>query len=181
MLRFLIRRLLLGALVVWMISVVVFAIFYLDPAGPDAVARRIGGKAATPQILAQIKHRLYLDHSVPQQYWHFAIRLLHGDLGYDYYNSQPVTTIVKQAFPISFWLAAGAAILWVSMGVLTGILSAVRPRTLMDRAFTTMALFFYSFPTFVLGLILLLVLYYQLTIHHAGFFPPGGYTNLTAN
>jgi peptide/nickel transport system permease protein len=181
MVRFLIRRLLLGVLVVWLISMVVFAIFYLDPAGPDAVARRIGGKAATPLILAQIKHRLYLDHSVPAQYGHWVWGLLHGDLGFDYYNSVPVTTIIKQAFPISFWLATGAAILWVSMGVLSGILSAVRPRTLLDRAFTTLALFFYSFPTFVLGLILLLVFYYELTIHHAGFFPPSGYINLTDN
>ena len=51
------------------------------------------------------------------------------------------------------------------MGVLSGVLSAVRARSVADRTFTVLALFFYSMPTFVLGLLLLLVFYYELTIH----------------
>jgi peptide/nickel transport system permease protein len=78
-------------------------------------------------------------------------------------------------------LALGSSVIWLALGLGSGILSAVRPRTLMDRGFTTLALFFYSFPTFVLGLLMLLLLYYELTIHGIHFFPPDGYVGLTSN
>ena len=68
-------------------------------------------------------------------------------------------------------LVIGAAIIWVVLGVLSGVLSAVRNRSFADRAFTGLALFFYSMPTFVLGLLLLLVFYYELTIHGIHSFP----------
>ncbi len=60
--------------------------------------------------------------------------------------------------------------------MLSGVLSAVRARSLTDRTFTGLALFFYSMPTFVLGLLLLLVFYYEFTIHGIHFFPGSGYT-----
>jgi peptide/nickel transport system permease protein len=68
------------------------------------------------------------------------------------------------------------------MGLLSGILSAVRPRTLLDRSFTGLALFFYSLPTFVLGSLLLLTLFYDLT-KYAGidWFPATGYVPFTDN
>jgi peptide/nickel transport system permease protein len=72
-------------------------------------------------------------------------------------------------------LIVGAAVLWLLLGTLAGVLSALYPRTLADRAITMMALFFYSIPNFVLGLLLLLVLYYFLTIHGFPFFPAAGY------
>src|SRR5205823_768698 len=78
-------------------------------------------------------------------------------------------------------LALGAAVLWLFMGMASGIWSAIRPRSLLDRAFTFTALFFYSMPTFVLGLVLLLSLYYELTIHHIAIFPAGNYVNFTDN
>ena len=65
------------------------------------------------------------------------------------------------------------------IGVLTGVLSAVRARSLADRTFTGLALFFYSMPTFVLGLLFLLCFYYELTIHGIALFPGSGYTSFT--
>ncbi|HEU5034799.1 MAG TPA: ABC transporter permease [Mycobacteriales bacterium] len=188
MARFLVRRVLLGALVLWLVSLVVFAIFFVDPAGPDALAHRLAGKNATVQMVAQVKHRLGLDQSVPVQYWHFLWGssqqngLLKGSLGYSFQNGVSVNSIVKQAFPITLSLAIGAAILWLAMGLLSGILSAVRPRTMLDRTFTGIALFFYSLPTFVLGSLLLLSLYYYLTKYaHLQWFPATGYVNFTDN
>ena len=61
----------------------------------------------------------------------------------------------------------------------SGVYSAVRPRSLLDRLFTGIALFFYSMPTFVLGLLLVLFLYYELTIHGHAWFPGSGYTPFT--
>jgi peptide/nickel transport system permease protein len=98
--------------------------------------------------------------------------LLHGNLGYSFYHGQSVNSVLKAAFPITLSLVIGAAIIWVVLGVLTGILSAVKSRTFADRLFTGLALLFYSMPTFVLGLLLLLIFYYELTIHGIHAFPP---------
>ncbi len=99
---------------------------------------------------------------------------LHGNLGYSFYHQQSVNSVIASAFPITLSLVIGAAILWIIMGVLSGVLSAVRARSLMDRTFTLLALIFYSMPTFVLGLLLLLVFYYELTIHGIHAFPGRG-------
>ena len=133
--------------------------------GGQLVARTLAGKAATPQIVAEVSHRLLLDKPLWVQYGHFLWLLLHGNLGYSYYHDQSVNSILAAAFPITLSLVVGAAILWIVMGVLTGVLSAVRARSVPDRTFTGLALLFYSMPTFVLGLLLLLVFYYQFTIH----------------
>src|SRR5699024_2433861 len=62
-----------------------------------------------------------------------------------------------------------------------GVVSAIKPRTFPDRGMTTFALFFYSFPTFLLGLTLLYFLYFQLTLAGYEIFPPGGYVSPTDN
>jgi peptide/nickel transport system permease protein len=184
--RFLVRRVLLGVLVMFCVTVIVFGLFFVDPAGPQSVARRLAGKSADPAVVHRILIRLHLTQPLVKQYWYFIwgsphqAGLLRGSLGYDYYHQVSVNTIIKQAAPVTFWLAVGASILWLTMGVSSGIVSAVRPRSFIDRAFTTLALFFYSFPTFVLGLLLLLFLYFDLTTK-AGltWFPAEGYTPLT--
>jgi len=188
MTRFLIRRILLGALVLWIVTIIVFGIFFWSPSGSDAVAHRLAGKNATEAMVRLVKHRLGLDDSIVVQYWHFLWGssrqdgLLKGSLGYSFQNGTSVNAQIKDAFPITLSLALGAAVLWLIMGLLSGILSAVRPRTLLDRSFTGLALFFYSLPTFVLGSLMLLFLFYDLT-KHAGlaWFPATGYVNLTDN
>src|SRR4051794_3622912 len=197
MARFLVRRILLALLVMWMVTVVVFAIFFVNPNGPDSVAHRLAGRQATPQSIALIRARLHLDAPVVKQYWYFLFGQPHDpentglvpingsgfhspNLGHDYYNEVSVNHIIVEAFPITFSLAIGAAVLWLAMGLLSGVLSAVRPRTVMDRSFTFLALFFYSFPTFVLGAVLLLVFFYYFTKNFGiTFFPAGTYVPFT--
>jgi peptide/nickel transport system permease protein len=178
MLRFLARRTLQGLIVIWLVTVIVFLIFYVGPGSAD-VARALAGRTASPETVALISHRLLLDRPWYEQYWHFFTQLLHGNLGYDYYHDQSVAEIIKQAFPISFSLLLGAAPLWLALGVGSGVFASVRPRSLLDRLATAVALFFYSMPTFVLGLLLVLILYYELTIHGHAWFPPSGYTPFT--
>jgi peptide/nickel transport system permease protein len=180
MARFLIRRILQGLLVLWLMTVGVFIIFYVGP-GPAAVARTLAGREATPEVVAQVSHRLLLDQPLWVQYGHFLWLLLHGNLGYSFYHGQSVNSILAAAFPITLSLVLGAAVLWIVMGVLSGVLSAVRARSLADRTFTGLALIFYSMPTFVLGLLLLLVFYYELTIHGIHAFPGSGYTKFTVS
>ncbi len=180
MVRFLVRRVLLGVFVMFVVTIVVFIIFFVGPGSAD-VARTLAGREATPKTVALVAHRLLLDRPIYVQYWHFLDGLLHGNLGYSYYHGQPVTTILKQAFPVTLSLALGAAVIWLVLGVLSGVLSAVRNRSFWDRTVTVLALFFYSMPSFVLGLLLLYVFYYQFTLAGIHLFPGAGYTYLTAN
>jgi peptide/nickel transport system permease protein len=176
MLRFLIRRTAQGLLVLWLITIVLFALFFVVPSN---VARTLAGRQASPQTVALIQHRLGLDLPLWRQYLGWIGRALHGDLGYDYYHQVPVTTIIANAVPITLSLVLGAAILWLAIGVFNGVVSAIRPRSFIDRALTAFALFFYSMPTFLLGLLLLYFLYFQLTLAGITLFPPGGYVPLS--
>jgi len=177
--RFLTFRIGQAILVLWASSVVVFLLFFVGP-GPDAVARTFAGRLATPARLAQIKHDLRLDEPIYQQYLHWVGNLLHGNLGYDYYKGQSVNSVVAAALPATASLVIGAAILWLAYGVFSGVISAVRPRTFLDRGFTLSALVFYSMPTFVLGLGLIWIFAYKLS-SVTKFFPFHGYVPLTAN
>jgi peptide/nickel transport system permease protein len=180
MVRFLVRRLLTGLLVIWLISVIVFALFFI---APHDVAQLLLGKfaAQNQQLVQSVTHQLGLDQPIVVQYGHFISRLLHGDLGYSSDSHQPVTTLIAQAFPVTASLALGAAVIWLVFGVLIGTLSATRPRGLLDRGATLFALAGLSFPTFVLGLLLLFVFFYQLHLAGVDLFPGGGYVPLTTS
>src|SRR6478735_8010614 len=176
MARFLVRRIALGVLVMWLITVAVFALFFV---APNNVARTLAGRQATPETVALISHRLGLDQPVWKQYLDFLGKALRGDLGYDYYHQVPVTEIIGAALPITLSVVVGGAIIWIVLGVTNGVLSAIHPRSFTDRSLTAFSLFFYSMPTFLLGLLLLYVLYYQLTVAGYPIFPPGGYAPLS--
>jgi peptide/nickel transport system permease protein len=196
-LRFLVRRILLGLLVLWIVSFFVFFMFFkLNTSGPRSVAGRLCGKQCSAKQIDAIEKRLHLDAPVGNQYWYFLFGypgqseegglprnrgVLHGDLGYSFISQRSVNSVIKDAFPVTLSLTVGAAVLWLGMGLFSGIWSAIRPRSMLDRTFTFTALFFYSMPTFVLGVLLLLLLYYQLTIHGYAWFPAQGYEPFTAN
>lgn len=176
MLRFLVRRTLLGLFVLWLITMLTFALFFI---APNNVARTLAGRQASPETVAAIAERLGLDQPLWKQYVDFVWNALHGDLGYDYYYQLPVTDIIFDALPVTLSLALGAAVIWMLLGVTNGVLSAVYPRSFLDRGLTTFAVFFYSFPSFVLGLVLLYFLYYRLTLAGFDWLPPGGYAPIT--
>jgi peptide/nickel transport system permease protein len=179
--RFLIRRTIQGLFVMWLMTVTVFLIFFVGP-GPGAVARTLAGKEATPQVVADVARRLLLNRPIYVQYGHFIWQLLHGNLGYDYYHDQSVNSILAAALPITLSLVVGASVIWLFLGVMAGVVSAVKTRSFSDRMVTGLALFFYSMPSFVLGLLLILLLYYELTIHHVSIFPaPGTWVTFTKN
>jgi peptide/nickel transport system permease protein len=176
MLKFLVVRTLTGLFVLWLITVAVFALFFVAPSN---VARTLAGRQATPQTVALINHRLGLDRPLWKQYLSFLDNALHGNLGYDYYHQEPVTTIINQAIPITLSLAVGAAIIWLLLGVYNGVVSATHPRGVRDRSLTVMSLVFYSMPSFVLGLTALYFLYFRLTLAGHAWFPSGGYVPLS--
>jgi peptide/nickel transport system permease protein len=176
MVRFLARRILLGLVVLWAITGLVFVMFFVAPSN---VARLIAGRQATPETVALVKHRLGLDRPVLDQYGSYMWNLLHGDVGYSFYSSTSVRSLIWQRVPVTFSLAVGAAVLWLLIGVLSGVLAATRPRSLADRAVTVAALVFYSMPAFLLGLIFLYFLFFRLHLAGIKVFPGSGYVALT--
>jgi peptide/nickel transport system permease protein len=175
MIRLLIRRLVSGVIVLWIISVAVFALFFI---APHNVARAIAGRQATPQTVADVAARLGLNRSILDQYGSFAWNLLHGNLGYSYYNSEAVTSLVGSRIGVTISLTLGGAVLWLVIGISTGVLAATHPRSLIDKGATFFAVFFYSMPTFLLGLILLYFLFFQLHLAGIPWFPGSGYVSI---
>ena len=178
MIRFLVRRILLGALVMLMVMVAVFLLFFSGD--PHTVARTLAGRQATPATVNMVYHNLGLDRPIYKQFWSFLKNAAQGNLGQDYYHQVPVTTILKQDAPVTISLVLGAAVIWFLIGVASGVYSAVKPRSIADRSFTTLALFFYSIPVFVLGYVLIYIFFYILTTHgNHQWFPASGYVSIS--
>jgi peptide/nickel transport system permease protein len=90
-----------------------------------------------------------------------------------------VRSLIWERLPVTLSLAVGAAVLWLVIGVSSGVLAATRPRSLADRVVTVTALVFYSMPAFLLGLIFLYFLFFRLHLAGIDFFPGSGYVPLT--
>src|SRR3984893_193576 len=173
---FIIRRALFGILVLWIISVVVFVMFFV---APHDVARLLAGRQANQAEIDAVRRSLGLDRPILDQYISWVWKLLHGDLGYSYRGSVPVRDLLASRLPVTASLAFGAAIIWLLLGVSAGVLASVRPRKIADRVVTFLALFFYSMPTFLRGLLLLYFAFYKLYTAGLPLFPGGGYVNLS--
>jgi peptide/nickel transport system permease protein len=162
-LGFLIRRILSGIVVVWLVATGAFFLFFARPV--DTVARQLAGRAATPQVINLVIHNLGLDQPIMVQYWHFLDGLLHGNLGYSYFNQEPVDTILKQDLPPTVSLVIGGLVLWLVAGLSVGIISATRPRSLFDRSSNVAVLIGLSLPVFVIGELLILAVFVPLNQH----------------
>jgi peptide/nickel transport system permease protein len=113
------------------VTVVTYLIFFLIPVDP---ARHAAGKSATPAEVKAVAHRLYLDRPVYEQYLHFLGQLvLHGSLGYSFNDRQSVNSSIFAAAPVTISLVLGGAVVWMLIAVPIGILSALKPRSILDR------------------------------------------------
>ena len=131
MVRYVIRRLLWAIVLFIAVTVVTYLIFFLIPVDP---ARLAAGKSATPAEVKAVAHRLYLDRPIYQQYLHFLGQLvLHGSLGYSFNDRQSVNSSIFAAAPVTASLVIGGAIVWMLIAVPVGILSALKPRSIVDR------------------------------------------------
>jgi peptide/nickel transport system permease protein len=133
MFRYLIRRLLWAVFLFIAVTLVTYVIFFLAPANPE---RSIcGGERARPECLKDVRKELSLDKPFIVQYEKFLERLvIDRSLGKSYRTEQSVNSIVSKAAPVTASLVFGGAILWMMIGLGVGILSALRPRSLLDRA-----------------------------------------------
>ncbi|MBV2156659.1 ABC transporter permease [Kitasatospora sp. SUK 42] len=174
MTRFLLRKAvgMLGVLLV--LSLVVYAVFYIAPGDPAQLAC---GEKCSPAQVAQVRERLGLDAPVYLQYAHFLQGLVAGRdfsagtgllhcqapcLGISYRSGEQVTDMIAARLPVTASLALGAMVVWLILGVGTGLLSALRRGRLSERLLTALTLAGNSVPVFVIGLVLLIVFCAQL-------------------
>jgi len=174
--RFILSRVGFGILVLFLLSVFVFFLFYVSPSDP---ARIIAGNKATEALMAQIRTTLGLDQPIYVQYWRFISNLFQGNLGFSYRSNLPVTQIIASRIAVTLSLVIGGVLIWLGIGIPIGIASARNPGSLRDRAGQSFALLGISFPTFVLGMLSLYVLYFLPTKAGVTLFPPSGYVPIT--
>ena len=168
MLQYLIRRVLWACVLFLVITMVAYVIFFIIPVNPAALAC---GQRATADCIQNAKDNLGLDKPVYVQYGRFLWRLVgHQDLGKSYFNRQSVNQTVMNAAPVTASLVLGGAILWMLIALPIGILSALRPRSLLDRTSMVFVLIGISAHPVWIGLILSYVVGFKL-----GWTPITGY------
>lgn len=178
MLTFVVRRVLGLLVVLFVLSVLVFLIFFETP-GVDP-ARLMAGRNPNPQTIEQIRHEFSLDRSLPVQYAVMMKKMFITRDLISYGSHTKVIPEITSAAPVTFSLVIGAAIIWVFFSILFGVAAAVLRGTIWDPLLMILALIGISMPVFWLGEVVNLLT--QSRWH--GFFlfswvPPLGYTPLT--
>ncbi|MFG2911174.1 ABC transporter permease [Kitasatospora sp. NPDC048286] len=157
-LRWLLRRLVLAALVVLGAAHAVFFAFRLLPGDP--VRSVLGSTNPTPELVAQVRRELALDQPLVVQYGRFMGRLLTGDLGESYQLQQPVGQVIGGQLWPTLQLAVAAFVLALLLALAAAVLTADRPRA--RRLSSALELFAASSPAFGIGAVLLALLSFRL-------------------
>jgi peptide/nickel transport system permease protein len=178
MTRYIIRRLLWGVVLLVLVLALLFVIFRILPTADPAKLR--AGRIQNPKIIAEIRHDLGLDKSLPAQFWIYIKGIfLHFNLGYSYYSNAPVKELIFNRLPATVSLVLGGAIIWLFAGLSVGIISARRAGSKLDRASMGTALVLVSAPEYWLGLLMLF--FFASDIGKIHIFPgAGSYVGLTA-
>jgi peptide/nickel transport system permease protein len=167
MLAYIARRGAAALGVLFGVATVTFVLNFVLPGDP---ARLLAGQRADAETIAAIRQQLGLDQPLPVQYVRFLGRLLQGDLGRSYVTNRPVLEIILERFPATALLTVSSMLLATVLGVLLGVLAAVRPNSWLDTLLMLLALVGISVPSFVAGLLVLLLFGVVL-----GWFPIAGY------
>lgn len=171
--RVIIRRILLGLLTLWIVSILVFIGTRLLPG--DAVHAMLGRYAEDPARAQALREQLRLDVSPTQQYWAWMLDLVHGNLGVSFASGEPVSAELGQRAKDTGFLIAASALIAIPLSILLGAWSALRRGRLVDHAVSAVTLVLAAVPDFVIGLCLILL--FATTAVHAfpavSLLPPG--------
>ncbi|MGW7379490.1 ABC transporter permease [Streptomyces sp. NPDC054794] len=166
---FVLRRAVGTVITLLAISVIIYVVFY---ATPGNVAQITCGPRCSPEQVRQVTEQLRLDDPLYLRYWHFLVGILVGRdystgtslehcaapcLGLSYQSDQQVLDIILTKLPVSLSLVLGAMVLWLVLGVGTGVLSAWRRGRISERVLTAVTLAGTATPVFVIGLLLMIV------------------------
>ena len=131
MLRYILRRLAGAAVVLTLLSFLVFSLLYLVPGDPVKIL--VGTRRLTPEVRQAVTARYGLDEPLVVRYWHWLTRALIGDFGDSVRSATPVTDVLAARVSLTAWLTVGAFILAVAVGVPLGIAAARRRGSWVDR------------------------------------------------
>lgn len=159
------RRIIQLVLLLFGISFLVFGSMHLAPGDPATI---IGGPTASDSDIAAIRDSLGLNDPFLVQYWDYLKNILQGDFGYSYQTKQSVAEAIAIRFPNTLNLAIASMIVAVVIGVIAGIISALKQNSWLDVTSTVFALGGISIPNFWLGTILILVFAVNLQILPVG-------------
>ena len=188
MFPYIVRRILLMVAMLTLLSIVTFLLFNAVPTDP---ARLTCGKSCTPEIIEANRIRLGMDQTLVVQYVEWIKGIFVGRtygvgaaafdckapcLGYSFRNGEEVTTMILQALPVTIYLALGAFVLWMGVGISTGIYAAKHRGQWQDRTIMGITLVGYSLPVFFIGLLMLIFLIVRLNL-----FPYPSYVAPTYN
>ena len=176
---YIVRRVLWALLLLLVVSFLTFVIFNVFPSADPAALR--AGRNATPALVHQIRINLGLNKPFYTQFWIYLKGLLeHFNLGYSYYNSQSVKSEIFSRMPATISVTVGGFLVWMLIGIPVGIVSAIRPRSILDRVMMGGSLVAISAPVYFLGLISLF-LFAKGTGQLQWFGAAGSYVPITQN
>lgn len=171
MFKFIVKRLLQAIPLLIGVSIIGFAMMHLAPGGPLAVYTL--NPTITAQNIEQIKHIFGLDQPMYIQYLKWAYGMFTGNWGYTFFGGRPVFDVIMERVPATLLLMGSGMSLAVIIGMLIGILGAVRRYSIFDYLATTGAMVALSFPTFWFGLMTIFIFALEL-----GWLPSGGMSTL---
>ncbi|MBT2422460.1 ABC transporter permease [Streptomyces sp. ISL-22] len=151
--RLVVRRLLSSTPLLFLVSALTFVLVSLVPGDP---ARTIVGQHATVEQYEAVRGQLGLDEPLPVQYWHWLVRVFHGDLGTSLFSGEPVTSVLNNRLPVSLSLIIAGTVVSGTLGVLLGLLSA-RRGGLLVKAVDGLALVGLAVPAFWFALVLIAI------------------------
>jgi len=167
MLRYIIRRLLILPIVIFGLSILIFGMLqFLDPV--ERAALYVSDIPRTPEALQAIIDKYGLDQPIYVQYWNWIKDVAHGNLGWSKTAQMPVLKAISTYFPATLELALWSFIPIILIGTWLGVQAAVHHDSIIDHAARVFSIIGYSFPTFVFGLLVLMIFYANLQ-----WFPPG--------
>jgi peptide/nickel transport system permease protein len=152
--RYVLKRVGLALITLWLLSVIVFA---FGQVLPGDVARKILGPLADPRAVAVLNHKLGTDRSAFAQYWDWISHFVRGDMGTSYTYQDPIRPFIVDALVNSLKLALVAFVIVVPLSILGGVISALHVGRPLDRTITVAGLSGTVIPEFVSGIVLILV------------------------
>lgn len=152
MFMFILRRLVQTVPVVFGVTIVVFTIMQLVPGDPAVL---LAGEGASKEAIESLRMQLGLNQPLYVQYFEYVSNLLRGDLGTSLKNGQPVLDEIMLRLPITLELAIFSTLITIVLGMAAGIISAVKPYSIIDTVVMVVALLGISLPSFWFGLMLM--------------------------
>ncbi len=151
---YIVRRLLQIPLVLFFVTVIVFALMHVSPGDPISIML---GAYSTPEAVQALKEEYFLDRSLPEQYVHWLGRMVRGDMGVSIRTNEPVLEIIATRLPISIGLATAATVVALLVAIPAGIAAAYWKKTGWDYGLMGFTMLGLSVPNFTLALLLILV------------------------